>query len=238
VDRKDFFAQYAQIMYGQAVAADVAAGLAAADRSENELALAFSGRHPGGDNTSPLFWEDPLTPEHLTRASAQLEHFRQCRLRAEDAQEHLSKALRLGADPSSLSDLLLEVRILDYAGMKNVYAAELAGFWKDMGPHPDRRKLGFYVSTESISHDHSRIQDLLDYSGDIQQAYRTAWLNSYTPYRLGTVMGRWTAEFLYWWNLDNRFRDLVRRFRPGDTLPPLDSFSQESGERKNAVPVQ
>jgi hypothetical protein len=133
--------------------------------------------------------------------------------------------MRLGGDSSTLSDLLLEARLLDYAGMKNIYAAEMASFWRELGSHPDGDKVSFYVSGESSSHDHSRIEDLMDYSGDLQQAYRAAWLDSYTPYRLGTVMGKWNAEFQYWWKLQRRFHDFVAAFRSGDALPSLESFS-------------
>jgi len=114
--------------------------------------------------------------------------------------------------------------MLDYAGMKNVYAAEMAGYWQKLGAHPDPEMLIFYFG-EASSHDHSRIEDLMDYSGDLQQAYRAAWLDSYTSYRLGTVMGKWNAEFQYWWKLQRRFRDFESAFHRGDALPPLESFS-------------
>jgi hypothetical protein len=225
IDRKTFLPEYAQIMYGPAAAADAAAGLAAADRAENALATVVSGKHFNGEQTSPSFWDDPLEPAHLARATAQYENFRQCRLQAEDAIEHLTLAVRKGADPTTLSDILLEARLLDYAGMKNIYAAEFAQFWQTLGPHPDRRHVGFYLSGESSSRDHSRIQDMVDLSGDLQEAYRAAWLDSFTSYRLGGVMDRWTGESQYWWNLDRRFHDFARGFKDGDTLPPLESFS-------------
>ena len=202
VNRGTFFPEYAQIMYGASTAAEVASGLKALNGSEVELARAVGGEY---EETSPPFWDDPLTKAHLARAAAQREHLVQTRLLAEDAIDHISRALRLGADPSTLSDLLLEARLLDYAGMKNIYAAEMAGFWKELGSHPDPEKLSFYLG-QSSSHDHSRIEDLMDYSGDLQQAYRAAWLDSYTPYRLGTVMGKWNAEFQYWWKLARRLR--------------------------------
>ena len=225
VNRATFFAEYARIMYGASVAAEVAPGLAALNRSEVELARAVDGGHLEWEETSPSFWDDPLTPAHLARAAAQREHYRQTRILAEEAEDHLSHALRLGGDPSTLSDLLLEARLLDYAGMKNIYAAEMASFWRELGSHPDRDRLSFYVSGESSSHDHSRIENLMDYSGDLQQAYRAAWLDPYTPYRLGTVMGKWNAEFQYWWKLQRRFHDFVAAFRSGDALPSLESFS-------------
>ena len=195
-------------------------GLAALNNSEVEMARAVDGGHPEWEETSPSFWDDPLTPAHLARAAAQQEHYRQSRLEAEDAEDHLSHAMRLGGDPSTLSDLLLESRLLDYAGMKNIYAAEMASFWRELGSHPDPDRLRFYVSGESSSHDHSRIEDLMDYSGDLQQAYRAAWLDSYTPYRLGTVMGKWNAEFQYWWKLDRRFQDFAAAFHQG-RRPPI-----------------
>jgi hypothetical protein len=225
LDRGTFFPEYARIMYGPPAAAEVAPGLAALNRSEVELARAVGGEY---EETSPSFWDDPLTPDHLARAAAQQEHFRQMRLLAEDAQDHFSQALRLGGDPSTLSGLLLEARLLDYAGMKNIYAAEMASFWRELGPHPDPDRLGFYFG-ESSSHDHSRIEDLMDYSGDLQQAYRAAWLDSYTSYRLGTVMGKWNAEFEYWWKLQRRFHDFRAAFHRGDGLPPLESFSPGHG---------
>jgi hypothetical protein len=225
VNRGTFFAEYARILYAAPVAAEVAPALEAVGRSEVELAKALGGGRSNSEQTSPSLWEDPLTTAHLARAAAQREHFRQARLLAEDAQEHLWHALRLGGDAAALSDLLMDARLLDYVGMKNLYAAELAGFWQELGAHPDNRKLRFYVGEESSSHDHSRIQDMMDSSGDLQQAYRAAWLESYTPYRLGMVMGKWNMEFQYWLKLERRFHDFAARFRQGDTLPPLESFS-------------
>jgi hypothetical protein len=224
VNRSTFFSEYARVMYGESAAAEVASGLAAVDRSENELALAVDGGRPEWEETSPAFWDDPLAPAHLARATAQKEHFHQSRLKAEDAIEHLSQAMRLGADSSTLYDTLVEARLLNYNGMKNVYAAEMASVWRDLGAHPDPRRVQFWVG-EFGSHDHSLIQDLMDYSGDLEQTYRAAWLDTYTPYRLGAIMGKWNAEFQYWWKLTRRLHDFAAGFHQGDTLPPLESLS-------------
>lgn len=221
VDRGSFFSDYARIVY-PAATAEVSDGLSAISRSEVALAKAVGGK---SEQTSPSYWDDPLTPAHLARAAAQRENFRQTRLLAEDAQQHLSRAIQMGADASTLSDLLLESRMLDYAGMKNLYAAEMADLWRDMGTHPRPQKVEYWLTTELSSHDHSRIQDLMDTCGDLQQAYRAAWLDSYTPYRLGAVMGKWNAEFQYWWRLARRFDDYAAGFHTGDSLHPLESFS-------------
>jgi hypothetical protein len=224
VDRRNFFSDYARIMY-PAAAADVAAGLDEVGRAEIEFAKAIGGRRPAWDETMPSYWDEPFRPAHLARATAHRENFRQTRLLAESAGEHLSRAIELVPDPSTLSDLLLQARMLDYAGMKHLYAADMADFWREMGAHPKQEQLRFYLLTESSTHNHSRIQDLMDSSGDLREAFRAAWLESYTPYRLGSVLGKWDAEFQYWWKLIRRFRDYAESYREGEALRPLESFS-------------
>jgi hypothetical protein len=38
-------------------------------------------------------------------------------------------------------------------------------------------------------------------------------------------MGKWNAEFQYWWKLQRRVHDFEAAFRQGDALPSLESFS-------------
>lgn len=218
IDRASFFSDYAKVLYSGPASAHVASGLDALSRSETTLVNALGA-------PLPSFWDDPLNPRHLARAVAHKEEFRQTRLLAEEAEEHLALALQLGGDASTLSDFRLEAQMLDYAGMKNLYAAEMADFWRDMGSHPSRDKLDFYIRGEISSDGHSRIADLMDSSGDLRQAYSAAWLNSYTPYRLGGVLGKWDAELQYWWRLKRRLHDYVATFHKGDALRPLESFS-------------
>lgn len=221
VDRASFFSDYAHILYPHA-AADVAAGLTAIGRSEVQLAKIVGGEY---EQTSPSFWDDPLAPSHIARAAQQQEGFRQTRVLAEEADEHFSRAIQEGADPSTLSDLLLEARMLDYQGMKSLYAAQMADVWRRLGDHPKAQKVEYWLITEFSNHDHSLIQDLMDTSSNLRQDYRAAWLGSYTPYRLGTVLTKWDAECQYWWKLSRRFHDYASGFHDGDALRPLESFS-------------
>jgi len=107
----------------------------------------------------------------------------------------------------------------------NIYAAELADFWHRLGAHPKPADVAFYLSGQGSSHDHSRIADLMDASGGLKQAFERSWRDSYTPYRLNTVLGKWDAEFQYWWRLKRRVDQFVESFHDGDALPPLESFS-------------
>ena len=221
VNRAEFFSEYSRVLYPSGSAGEVKAGLDAIARAETELAKAFDTEY---DETSPSFWDDPLTRAHLARAVAHRSGFRAARLAAEDAAEHLSRAIESGADASTLSQLLLQARLIDYSGMKHIYAAEMADFWRDMGTNPSSEKVDFYFGRIG-SRDHGRLADLMDQSGDLQQAYRAAWLESYTTYRLGGVMGKWDAEFQYWWRLKRRMDEFRAEFHDGGVLPPLESFS-------------
>ena len=76
-----------------------------------------------GSETIFRLWDDPLTPERLARLAPHRESFRNIRLLAEDAEEHLARALSLKEDVYSIPSLLLGARMLDYAGMKYIYAS-------------------------------------------------------------------------------------------------------------------
>ena len=108
--------------------------------------------------------------------------------------------------------------------MKYLYADQISGFWQQLGKSPNASALAFYGS-EIYSHDHSRIADLLDVIGNLQEPYRVAWLEEYTSYRLPRVMARFAAELDYWWTLKKRLEFFENHFRKGDTLPALDSLT-------------
>lgn len=224
IARSQFFSTYAQLVYSNAVGAEVAYALRDLAESESRLAAAVGG------GTMPQLWDDPFAPERLSRIHAHLEDLHAARLAAEDAQIHLARALRLPGNHLSLPELLLEARLADYAAVKYLYADQISGFWQQLGKHPKPSDLSFYGG-EIYSHDHSRIADLLDTIGDLQEPYRAVWLQEYTPYRLRRVMGRFDGESQYWWTVKKRLEYYVHHFRSGDALPPLDSFTRprESG---------
>ena len=50
-----------------------------------------------------------------------------------------------------------------------------------------------------------------------RENYRQAWLQQYTPYRMGTALGRWNAEYLFWEHAQANFESVRTRIqdRPG-----------------------
>lgn len=218
IDRAQFFSDYARLMYPSAVAPEVASGLEALTKAENRLQKVL------GQHTMIALWDDALAPRNLKRAQEHSEDLRQTRLLAEEAQEYLYRALSLGGDPTTLSSLILGSRQLDYAGMKNLYAVEIADLWAQVGPHPGGEDLWVDLETETYAQDHGRIADLMDAITDLRGTYQAAWSEEYTPYRMFAALRRWDAEYEYWRKLQERMRAFWERFHKGDTVPSLDSL--------------
>lgn len=114
--------------------------------------------------------------------------------------------------------------MLDYLGMKYLYAAEMAGYFERLGSRPDRDAVYLLIRIQSASQNHGLIQDLLDGISELKQPYREAWLAEYRPYRLESALGRWQAEYEYWRALQARFQEFGSSFKTGDRLPPIEDF--------------
>jgi hypothetical protein len=64
----------------------------------------------------------------------------------------------------------------------------------------------------------------MDSTTELKELYRQAWLAEYQNYRLGTALGKWDAEFQYWWKMQKEIQDVVGGLKPGEPVPPLESF--------------
>ena len=218
VGQDQFFSDYARQMYPPAVAAEAAAALTALAKSQETFSTALGGP------TMLRFWDDPFEPSRLKRLQEQEKELRQARLWAEEAEAHLAKALELRGDPASLSSLLLGARMLDHLGMKNLHAVEIAGYFRMLGPGAPREKVNLLLRIQTASHNHGLIQDLMDSTTELKELYRQTWMAEYQTYRLGTALGKWDAEFQYWWAMQKEIQDVVGGLEPGEPVPPLESF--------------
>lgn len=217
VNEKQFFSDYSTQMYSANAAADVAFALDKLSAAEATLKKTLGG------GTIAQFWADPLAPAQLTRIKNGHAGLREARLQAEDAQERLQRALASTQDTYSLPSLLVAARMLDYIGMKYLYAGEIADRFERAGKNPKRADISA-LSPQITSQDHNFIADMLDMLTMTRELYRSGWLDEYTNYRLASELGRWHLEYAYWSHLQDRLKSVFLGFKDGDTLPSLDKL--------------
>jgi len=222
IDRPHFFPDYARIMYSADISTDFATAAEKLAQSETELQKVL------GQPTQSALWEDPFAPTYLKALAQNQGHLQQTRLLAEEAESHLYHALASGADPTTLNSLLIGARMLDYAGQKFQTPPELIELWGRIGTtRPDADKWWNEWESQVVYQDHSRIVDLMDAITELRPLYRAEWLEEYTPYRLGSALGRWDAEYEYWRRFQQRLQQFSDSSHEGDVLPPLEKLAQE-----------
>jgi hexosaminidase len=217
VDSSSFFDQYCERMYDAKTAPEVSSALRSLSNAETSIGAAL------GSEDGLRLWEDPYAGPTLVRSRAHLDDLRAARLSAEEAQEHLYKALDLTGDTYSLPSLMVSARLIDYAGMKFLYAVEIADAFKKLDASSTPADVEFWLDRQAASRDHSRIADLMDGITGLREDYRAAWLTEYTPFRLGTAIGRFDAEYEYWRKLQAKIWDVRRNYKPGSPVPTLES---------------
>lgn len=221
MDRQTFFADYARLVYGPAVAPEVTAALHDLTRAELDLQKAVGG------STMLALWKDPFYPATLKRTTEHLADLRATRLEAEDAEEHLDKALLRGGDPVTLEGLRFGSRLLDYAGQRFQTAPELKALWQRFDSRRPADEVWWNEWDSQVTHpDHSRLFDLMDAITGLRSQYRSEWLAQYTPYRLDTALGRWSAEYEYWRHFHERMKQFSESSHEGEPLPSLEDLAE------------
>lgn len=216
MDREGFFTQYGTLMYPPSAAPDVASAFRNLNQSEVSIQKIL------GQSSIHEMWDDPFSAASLKRSAEHREDLIQTRLLAEQAQIHLFRALKAGGDPATLNSVLVGAQVLDFAGYKFLNALEVAERWRSFGPY-DSDRYWNEIESEVVYQSHGRLADMMDATSQLREAYRSAWLAEYTPYRLAAALGRWNGEFQYWLRLQNRFRNATRGLKEGDSLPSLES---------------
>jgi hypothetical protein len=69
----------------------------------------------------------------------------------------------------------------------------------------------------------------MDRITNLQPAYQAEWLQQYTPYRLGSALGRWDSEYQYWRSVHEKLREFNDSSHEGDPLPPLQEVIESGG---------
>ena len=218
VRRAEFLPEYSRLTYSAAAAGEISDALSEMNAAELRLQAVF------GEQTMSKFWADPFWPGVLDNLKKHREDFRACRLHAENAQEHLYRAMASGDKSEDLPSLLVGAQLLDYAGMKYLYALEISDSWAALPARPTKQQLADVLSQNIAFQVHSRTEDLMDAISQLKEPYRQAWLAQYTDYRLPTALGRWDAEYEYWRRAQSRLQHLSAGFHDHDALPSLQAL--------------
>ena len=214
MDRARFFADYAAHYYGPA-AGEMGPALDTLARAQQAISRAI------GSEDMFRLWDDVFAPDRLARAQSHLEELRAARLLAEEAQERLYRV----RDSYTVPALLMGARLIDYAGMKYLYAAEIADiFQKKLGPKPTRADVSFWLGRQASARNHGRIGDLMDAITEMREAYRQAWDAEYLPYRQAAALGRFDGEYEYWRKFQARLWEAQRNYREGGPVPTLEGL--------------
>ncbi|SEG67281.1 Glycosyl hydrolase family 20, domain 2 [Bryocella elongata] len=208
-----FFAAYAHTTSTAADAPHIAAALTAIAQAQSKLRGAL------GSETSFRMWDDPFHASTLARVRTHRTELRDARLAAESALEHL--AATSPEAQQTTQDLQLGARMLDFAAMKFEYAIEIADNFDALPQQPKPDDISYLLKRETSARNHSRVGDLLDLSGELEQDYSAAWLRSNKPFRLATAQARWRAEQEYWRRFQASVWTVCRDFKPGDPRPTL-----------------
>jgi len=216
MNRTDFFSEYARLMYPASIAADVASALTDLSIAETDVKKLL------GDQSMFGLWEDPFFPGYYNQLAAHREDLHETRMHAERALIALLHARDSGADPSTINSLIIGSELLDYAGEKFQTPLDLTAIWQRIGSkRPDEERWWNEWESQVTHYDHSYLTDLMDRISGLKPAYRSEWLEEYTPYRLGAALGRWEAEYQYWRGVHEKLRHFNDSTKTGDSLPPL-----------------
>jgi len=221
VDANAFFSDYASIVYPSAAAPHVATVLERLSAAEIALQTVWD------THTMDSVWQSPFAPGELKRLQEHYEDLRSARLLAESAQENLAAALHAGADRTALNSLAFGARHLDYAGMRGMYAVEIAELWKKQRAQRGGDTELWDLLSGSFSRTHGRLGDLLDSLSELKPLYRENWLAEYTAYRMETALARWDAEYQYWLRVERRYARFQAEYAAGSALPTIDAVTGE-----------
>ena len=210
-----FLDDYAQLRYSPSVATDLAQALIQLNRAENLLQKAI------GNETMLELWRDPFRTESLNATESHQEELHQSRLAAEDALEHLYAIRQSAPATMHLESFIAGAQIIDLAALKFISANEIDAAWKTLPANPTREDLMNVLERGISNETHSRCMDLMDGFSETEVTYRSAWLQQYNTYRLGTALGRWDAEYQFWRRAQTNFERLRTSFKTGDPLPTL-----------------
>jgi hypothetical protein len=217
VDKSVFFKKYTQVLYSSTLAAKVEKAHLALMRSESFI------RKSVGETDNAL-WEDPFTMNSLQMYETNKENLHEGRLAAEEAQIYLREALKSGVDTISLFSMLAGAKRLDFLAVKYLYAGSIAEMYRKYSTKRDSKEFKMILA-EVTAYYHSKIVDIFDAIVETKEIFRQAWLNEYTPFRLGVALSKFDMELQYWVRVQ-KLVDTLTKYKDDEEFPPLQSLLQ------------
>jgi hypothetical protein len=223
MDRANFFSDYARLMYPAAIAPDMASALSNMTIAETDIEKLLGRQSMFG------LWEDPFFPTYYNKLASHRQDLHNARIHAEQAETALFHAKTMDVDLETVNSLIIGSELLDYAGQKFQTPLDLTAIWNKFGgTRPDSERWWNEWESQVTHYDHSYVTDLMDRIKELEPAYRAEWLAQYTPYRLGSALGRWDAEYQYWRGVHDKLRHFNDTTKQGDALPPLDKLIEST----------
>lgn len=219
VDRVNFFNNYSKAQYPQEISGLV-------EKAHKSLMVAGSLLKKSFGQTDAAIWANPFSLRSLKIVKDNKENIRNARLAAEDAQIYIKEVQKYGVDTTTFYAMLTGARMLDYLALKYLYADEIAEFWKQMTENTKDKSLPGLIYREITFKYHTRTSDMLDAIIELKEIFQKAWLNEYTPFRLGVALGKYDLEFQYWLRLQRRLEEVNRNFRADEPVPSLESLTK------------
>ena len=215
VDRENFFIKYAQAQYPTTLANLIG-------KAYKSLAEAESLIRKAVGPTDVAFWANPFTAESLKMIASNKDNLHHGRLADEEAQIYIRSALKYNIDTVSLTAMLAGAQMLDYIGLKYIYAGEIGETWKQVSENMNPTDFYLLIQREMGSKIHSKTEDMMDAIFLTKEIFHKAWLNEYTSFRLDIALNKYDQEFNFWWRFQRSLLNL--KYHEGEALPTLESL--------------
>jgi len=215
VDRDNFLRNFARVQYPAALAGLVEKALESLSEAESLIRKSVGA-------TDPALWANPFSAGSLRMIENNRDNLKKGRMAAEAAQIHIRNSMKYGTDSLTLTAFLASARMLEYIGIKFLYAGEFNRLWQQLGKEPVSSNQKNLSGSEANLLFRYQTNDILEMVMHTKNIFREAWLNEYSPFRLDVTLGRYDQEFRFWLKVQKTL--LNPELRKGKNMPSLDEI--------------
>ncbi len=171
-------------------------------------------------------FDAPFDPAYLARARSHRAQLVQARMHIQDALDQLDTWTGSSANGIEIKVLLEQAHAMDYSALRAIYAVEIEDQFNNLPEKPGAEDIRFWLKRETAAWSHSRVLDLVDRAGSIEDEVRETCLAESLPFRVNTALARWSREQQNWIGFQERVWRAANNFKPGDPRPTLEQILQ------------